>query len=132
MALPTLAGAAFLDAAFFGAAFFTATFLTATFFTAAFLAAAGFLATAFLAATFLAATFFTATFLTAFFAATQVGGRGLTVGGATMSEKHCNFMINQGNASSADLENLGEEIRKRVCEEFGISLRWEIKRIGVK
>jgi UDP-N-acetylmuramate dehydrogenase len=60
-----------------------------------------------------------------------VGGRGLKVGGAMMSEKHCNFMINAGNATSADLENLGEELRKRVDEKFGITLRWEIKRIGL-
>lgn len=60
-----------------------------------------------------------------------VGGRGLKMGGAVMSEKHCNFMINEGGASAADLENLGEEVRKRVSEKFGISLRWEIKRMGV-
>lgn len=60
----------------------------------------------------------------------QVGGRGLQIGGAVMSEKHCNFMINTGTATAADLESLGEEIRKRVGERFGISLRWEIKRIG--
>lgn len=61
----------------------------------------------------------------------EVGGRGLQVGGAIMSEKHCNFMINQGSASSADLETLGEQIRNRVEERFGIVLRWEIKRMGV-
>lgn len=60
-----------------------------------------------------------------------VGGRGLKVGGALMSEKHCNFMINEGSATSADLENLGEELIKRVFEKFGINLRWEIKRVGV-
>lgn len=60
-----------------------------------------------------------------------VGGRGLKVGGAVMSEKHCNFMINDGSAAAADLEKLGEDIRKRVDERFGISLRWEIKRVGV-
>lgn len=60
-----------------------------------------------------------------------VGGRGLKVGGAVMSEKHCNFMINEGSATSADLENLGEELIKRVREKFGIALRWEIKRVGV-
>lgn len=60
-----------------------------------------------------------------------VGGRGLKIGGAIMSEKHCNFMINEGSATAADLENLGEEIRKRVSEKFGITLRWEIKRMGV-
>ena len=59
-----------------------------------------------------------------------VGGRGLKIGGAQFSEKHCNFMINTGDASAADLENLGEEVRSRVLDQFGISLRWEIKRIG--
>ncbi len=60
----------------------------------------------------------------------KVGGRGLRVGGAQMSEKHCNFMINTGAATASDLEGLGEEIRTRVLDKFGISLRWEIKRIG--
>lgn len=60
----------------------------------------------------------------------RVGGRGLTIGGAQMSEKHCNFMINTGNAKSADLENLGEELIRRAREELGLNLRWEIKRIG--
>ena len=62
----------------------------------------------------------------------KVGGRGLTIGGAQMSKKHCNFMINTGSATAADLENLGEEIRRRVADEFGITLRWEIRRIGDK
>jgi UDP-N-acetylmuramate dehydrogenase len=61
-----------------------------------------------------------------------VGGRGLTVGGAQMSEKHCNFMINTGTATAADLEMLGEDIIARVYDRFGITLRWEIKRIGQK
>lgn len=60
----------------------------------------------------------------------SVGGRGLMVGGAQMSEKHCNFMINTGTASAADLEALGEELIKRVLESSGIQLRWEIKRMG--
>ena len=60
----------------------------------------------------------------------QAGGRGLKIGGAQMSEKHCNFMINTGNASAADLEALGEEIKRRVAREHGITLRWEIRRIG--
>lgn len=60
----------------------------------------------------------------------QVGGRGLTVGEAQMSEKHCNFMINVGGATSDDLERLGEEIKRRVFDEFNIMLRWEIRRIG--
>lgn len=61
-----------------------------------------------------------------------VGGRGLKIGGASMSEKHCNFMLNDGDATAQDLEDLGEEIRRRVLEKFGIELRWEIKRIGEK
>ncbi len=62
----------------------------------------------------------------------KVGGRGLKVGGAQMSEKHCNFMINTGGATASDLEALGEEVRRRVREETGIELQWEIKRIGEK
>lgn len=61
----------------------------------------------------------------------QAGCRGLTLGGAMMSDKHCNFMINTGAATAADLENLGEDVRRRVREKFGIELRWEIKRIGI-
>lgn len=61
----------------------------------------------------------------------QVGGRGLTIGGAQMSEKHCNFMINTGTATAQNLEDLGEEIRRRVQEQTGIMLRWEIRRVGV-
>ncbi|MGB1077682.1 MAG: UDP-N-acetylmuramate dehydrogenase [Bdellovibrionales bacterium] len=60
----------------------------------------------------------------------KVGGRGLMIGGAQMSEKHCNFMINTGTATAKDLENLGEEIKRRVFEDTGIMLRWEIRRIG--
>jgi UDP-N-acetylmuramate dehydrogenase len=60
----------------------------------------------------------------------KAGCRGLQIGGAQMSEKHCNFMINTGNASGADLENLGEEVRKRVYERSGITLRWEVRRVG--
>lgn len=59
-----------------------------------------------------------------------VGGRGFAIGGACMSEKHCNFMINTGEATATDLERLGEEMRRRVLEEFGVELRWEIRRIG--
>lgn len=61
----------------------------------------------------------------------RVGGRGLRVGGAMMSELHANFMINTGGATAQDLEDLGEEIRRRVREETGLELRWEIKRIGL-
>lgn len=60
----------------------------------------------------------------------RAGCRGLMVGGAQMSEKHCNFMINTGNATASDLENLGEEVIKRVLAKTGITLEWEIKRIG--
>ena len=60
----------------------------------------------------------------------KAGGRGLKIGGAQMSDKHCNFMINTGSATASDLEALGEEIRKRVRKKTGIELRWEIKRIG--
>ncbi len=62
----------------------------------------------------------------------KVGGRGLKIGGAQMSEKHCNFMINTGTATAADLENLGNEIRARALHDLGLELHWEIKRIGEK
>jgi UDP-N-acetylmuramate dehydrogenase len=61
-----------------------------------------------------------------------VGGRGLVVGDAEVSVKHCNFLINRGAATAADLENLGEELRRRVREEKGVALEWEIRRIGQK
>lgn len=60
----------------------------------------------------------------------SVEGRGLQVGGAQMSEKHCNFMINKGGATAANFEVLGQVIRDRVLDRYGITLRWEIKRIG--
>jgi UDP-N-acetylmuramate dehydrogenase len=59
------------------------------------------------------------------------GCRGLKVGEAMVSEKHCNFLINTGAATAADLESLGEEVRRRVKEQSGVELHWEIKRIGV-
>lgn len=59
------------------------------------------------------------------------GCRGLCLGGAQVSEQHCNFLINTGNASAADLEALGEEVRRRVHAATGILLEWEIRRIGV-
>ena len=59
-----------------------------------------------------------------------IGGRGLTIGGAQMSEKHCNFMINTGEATASDLETLGETLRRRALEQEGITLDWEIRRIG--
>ena len=60
----------------------------------------------------------------------RAGCRGLQRGGAMVSEKHCNFLINTGGASAADLEGLGEDIRRRVKQETGIILEWEIRRIG--
>lgn len=59
------------------------------------------------------------------------GCRGLVVGDAQVSELHCNFLINRGNATAADVEGLGEEVRRRVKEKSGVQLEWEIKRIGV-
>jgi UDP-N-acetylmuramate dehydrogenase len=59
------------------------------------------------------------------------GCRGLRLGGAQVSEMHCNFLINTGNATGADIEGLGEDVRRRVREHSGIELRWEIKRVGV-
>ena len=59
------------------------------------------------------------------------GCRGLMRGGAQVSELHCNFLLNTGNASAADLEGLGEEVRTRVRAASGIELHWEIKRMGV-
>ena len=60
------------------------------------------------------------------------GCRGLKLGGAQISEKHCNFMLNTGEASAEDLEALGEEVRRRVKEKTGVSLHWEIKRMGLR
>ncbi|WP_419798979.1 MAG: UDP-N-acetylmuramate dehydrogenase [Terasakiella sp.] len=60
------------------------------------------------------------------------GCRGLKRGGAQVSEQHCNFLLNTGDATAADLEGLGEEVRARVLKQSGIELRWEIKRIGLE
>ena len=60
----------------------------------------------------------------------KAGCRGLMIGGAQMSELHCNFMINTGTATGFDLERLGETVRARVLKNSGIRLEWEIKRIG--
>jgi UDP-N-acetylmuramate dehydrogenase len=60
----------------------------------------------------------------------EAGCRGLVRGGAMVSEKHTNFLINTGNATAADIEGLGEEVRRRVHAGFGIVLEWEIRRIG--
>jgi UDP-N-acetylmuramate dehydrogenase len=59
------------------------------------------------------------------------GCRGLVVGDAQVSELHCNFLINRGGATAADIETLGETVRRRVKETSGITLEWEIKRLGI-
>jgi UDP-N-acetylmuramate dehydrogenase len=59
------------------------------------------------------------------------GCRGLKVGDAQVSELHCNFLINLGNASAADIETLGETVRAWVKDNSGVELEWEIRRIGV-
>jgi UDP-N-acetylmuramate dehydrogenase len=61
----------------------------------------------------------------------QAGCRGLRIGEAQVSEKHCNFLINLGAATATDLEELGEEVRRRVLEKSGVRLEWEIRRLGV-
>ena len=60
----------------------------------------------------------------------EAGCRGLAIGHARMSDKHCNFMINEGGATASDLERLGETVRARVKQTKEIELRWEIKRLG--
>jgi UDP-N-acetylmuramate dehydrogenase len=62
----------------------------------------------------------------------EAGCRGLQIGGAQVSEKHTNFLINTGDATSADIEALGDEVRKRVKAKSGIELHWEIQRVGRK
>ncbi len=62
----------------------------------------------------------------------KAGMRGFRVGAAKVSEMHCNFLINEGGASAADIEDLGETVRARVSENSGIDLEWEIKRIGLR
>ena len=59
------------------------------------------------------------------------GCRGLVKGGAQVSEKHCNFLLNLGGATSAEIEGLGEEVRRRVKEKTGVELDWEIQRVGI-
>ncbi|WP_024879437.1 UDP-N-acetylmuramate dehydrogenase [Methylosinus sp. LW3] len=61
----------------------------------------------------------------------EAGCRGLVIGDAQVSEMHCNFLVNRGRATAADVEALGEEVRRRVQEKSGVLLRWEIKRIGL-
>ena len=60
----------------------------------------------------------------------KAGCRGLTLGGAQVSEKHTNFLINTGDATSTDIEALGEEVRRRVQDMSGVELEWEIQRVG--
>lgn len=60
----------------------------------------------------------------------EAGCRGLTIGQAQVSEKHCNFLLNLGGATSADIEALGEEVRRRVKAHSGVELQWEIQRVG--
>ena len=60
----------------------------------------------------------------------EAGCRGIQIGGAQVSEKHTNFLINTGDATSADIEELGEEVRRRVLAKSGIDLHWEIQRVG--
>ena len=62
----------------------------------------------------------------------RAGCRGLTLGGAQVSEKHTNFLINTGAATSAEIEALGEEVRRRVKDNSGVELEWEIQRVGKK
>jgi UDP-N-acetylmuramate dehydrogenase len=62
----------------------------------------------------------------------QAGCRGLAMGGAQVSEKHCNFLINTGAATATEIEDLGEEVRRRVRETSGVDLHWEIRRIGMR
>jgi UDP-N-acetylmuramate dehydrogenase len=59
------------------------------------------------------------------------GCRGMMLGGAQVSEKHCNFLLNTGSATSSDIEALGEEVRRRVMAKTNIMLEWEIQRVGV-
>jgi UDP-N-acetylmuramate dehydrogenase len=61
----------------------------------------------------------------------RAGCRGLQIGDAQVSEKHCNFLLNLGNASSAEIETLGEEVRRRVRDHSGVELEWEIQRVGL-
>ncbi len=61
----------------------------------------------------------------------KAGCRGMAIGDAEVSPMHCNFLINRGKATAAELEELGEKVRRRVRETSGVELEWEIKRIGV-
>jgi UDP-N-acetylmuramate dehydrogenase len=61
----------------------------------------------------------------------EAGCRGLKRGDAQVSEKHCNFLINTAEAKAADIEALGDEVRARVKAKSGVTLEWEIKRVGI-
>lgn len=61
----------------------------------------------------------------------EAGCRGLQLGGAQVSEKHTNFLLNLGDATSTDIEALGEEVRRRVKDKSGVELEWEIQRVGM-
>ncbi|WP_159980159.1 MULTISPECIES: UDP-N-acetylmuramate dehydrogenase [unclassified Novosphingobium] len=62
----------------------------------------------------------------------EAGCRGLQIGGAQVSEKHTNFLLNTGDATAAQIEDLGEEVRRRVKDRSGVDLEWEIQRVGLK
>jgi UDP-N-acetylmuramate dehydrogenase len=62
----------------------------------------------------------------------EAGCRGLRIADAQVSEKHCNFLLNLGNASAAQIEALGEEVRRRVFAQSGVMLEWEIQRVGIE
>ena len=62
----------------------------------------------------------------------QAGCRGLSFGGASVSKKHCNFLINNGSATASEIESLGELVREKVEKFSGINLNWEIHRIGMR
>jgi len=62
----------------------------------------------------------------------RAGLRGFAIGDARVSRMHCNFLINEGEATASEIEELGETVRRRVQEQSGIELEWEIKRIGLK
>jgi UDP-N-acetylmuramate dehydrogenase len=62
----------------------------------------------------------------------DAGCRGLVLGDAQVSELHCNFLVNRGNASAADIESLGDEVRRRVFDTCGVMLEWEIERVGIR
>ena len=61
----------------------------------------------------------------------SAGCRGVAIGGAMVSEQHCNFLVNTGNANATDLENLGNLVQKKVQDATGIELEWEIKLLGI-